>query len=575
MEEHIQQHSPAENIKHALTTQTVTFLSLMAADAVVDVTQNLKGPGFLVGGLIAGIVAYNSPGLASRFREIPAVATLLPEREQVPPTNVNAWDRLIGTSLQQKQMRYAKLHGLPQPVVVDSSPVQEEPTSSPEEPEEEVGAKTTAVLPPEELVDEAKEMEPIVAPSPSFIGSRPEYRLDLADTFQPDANDPLPTGVLALGCQGSGKTTVIVRFMEQYIKRFHLPCVIFDSQGDFKSLVEDGHCPRGVIATPENFPSMEDVVRLGLQVVVDLSEWTEEGMADMSFERAAEVIADSIRGLMRAQKAIAPGKRIPVFSVVDEVHLWVPQSAPSYLTPVTARKILDAVIGLATTGRKLGVVPMFATQRIAKVNKDVIGSVETRIFGKADLDVDLKRYREYIPERVVTDEQIRGFRKGQMVVCFGGQQIPAQFKDRESRHESHNPRVSRSLKTFAQRLPQEALEQIQQVQQSVQQPAPKQVAQSLEKPHPSGELPKVYHRHAGLSAEERRRQRLQRQHTFSVEEPVEKESESPVPSKEEVQRAFPGILPGKRAIMRQFGITDHQAWKIYQDLKQGYQQPVG
>ncbi len=294
----------------------------------------------------------------------------------------------------------------------------------------------------------------------AILGENPRRRLLMAENFQPDANALLRTGVAAFGCPGSGKTTVLVRFLEQYIKRFRSPCVVFDSQGDWKSLIEDDFCPRGILATPENMPRMAAVVKFGLQVIVDLSEWHEENQAEMSFELAARLMARTIRELMAAQKAIDASKRIPCLVAIDETHLWVPQTPPSYLTQATARSLLDAVIALATTGRKLGVVPFLATQRIARVNKDVIGSVETRLFGKVDLDNDLKRYREYIPESVVSYEQIRAFRAGEMIVTMAGQHVFVQFFDRETQHLSHTPQITQSLDRFAGRLPAEVLEYV-------------------------------------------------------------------------------------------------------------------
>src|SRR5689334_1723304 len=61
----------------------------------------------------------------------------------------------------------------------------------------------------------------------AIIGENPRRRLLLADNFQPDANDPLATGVFVVGIPGSGKTVTLALFLEQYIKRFHLPALVF------------------------------------------------------------------------------------------------------------------------------------------------------------------------------------------------------------------------------------------------------------------------------------------------------------------------------------------------------------
>ena len=104
----------------------------------------------------------------------------------------------------------------------------------------------------------------------AIMGTNPRRRLQLAENFQPDANDPLATGVFFVGVPGSGKTVALALFLEQYIERYRLPVVAFDIDGDVRSIVEDGLCPRGLIATPETIPDMALVVKHRMQVVIDL-----------------------------------------------------------------------------------------------------------------------------------------------------------------------------------------------------------------------------------------------------------------------------------------------------------------
>lgn len=299
-----------------------------------------------------------------------------------------------------------------------------------------------------------------------IYGSDPRRRLMMAENFQPDADAPLATGVAAFGLPGSGKTTTIVRFFEQYVEQFRLPFVAFDSQGDFKSLVESGLCPRGVIATPGNLPSMASVVKHRLQVVLDLSEWREQGRIEISYELAAQVIAASIRGLMAAQKAIPSHDRIPCLVGLDEAQLWVPEGASGLISRETQQSIKSVVMALATTGRKLGVVPFVVGPRIAQIDKDAIAGIETRLFGKADLDNDIKRYREYIPVKEVSDQQIRQLGQGELIVSMNGQRLLVHFYNRATVHTSHTPRVSRALAQMTSALPVETLAQITRAQET-------------------------------------------------------------------------------------------------------------
>jgi hypothetical protein len=308
-----------------------------------------------------------------------------------------------------------------------------------------------------EIDEEAKSSGGRVA---SIIGENPRRRLHLADNFQPDANEPLSTGVFVVGIPGSGKTVTLALFLEQYITLFHLAVVIFDIAGDWKSIVEDGLCPRGLIAMPEAMPSMTHVVEHRMQVVIDLQQCRRSGEAFINYELAGQLIATTLKDLMNAQSAIDPHKRLPCLIGLDETHLWVPQNPPSYLSPVTAKDLLDTLTVVATTGRKYGVVPFFAAQRIPKVHKDIIAGCETRIFGKADLDNDIKRYREYVSPDVISDRGIRGLSKGRMVVCMGGKRLIVQFYQRESRHISHTPGVTQALNNLVGRIPPELLASI-------------------------------------------------------------------------------------------------------------------
>lgn len=294
----------------------------------------------------------------------------------------------------------------------------------------------------------------------AIIGEHPRRRLHLADNFQPDANDPLATGVFLVGIPGSGKTVTLALFLEQYITLFRLAAVIFDIAGDLKSIVEDGLCPRGLIGTPDSMPSMAQVVAHRMQVVVDLQQCRRPGESFINYELAGGLIAKTVKDIMNAQSAIHPDNRLPCLIGLDETHIWAPQNPPSYLSPATAKDLLDTLTVVATTGRKYGVVPFIAAQRIPKVHKDIIAGCETRIFGKADLDNDIKRYREYVGPDVISDQGIRQLPKGRMVVCMNGKRLIVQFYQRASRHASHTPGVTQALNNLVGRIPPELLASI-------------------------------------------------------------------------------------------------------------------
>jgi len=69
--------------------------------------------------------------------------------------------------------------------------------------------------------------------------------------------------------------------------------------------------------------------------------------------------------------------------VIDESHLFAPQHDKS-----EAKK---AVIDLAGRGRKRGLCPVLATQRLSKLNKNVAADLQNRLIGQTILDVDIRR----------------------------------------------------------------------------------------------------------------------------------------------------------------------------------------
>lgn len=301
-----------------------------------------------------------------------------------------------------------------------------------------------------------------------IFGENPRRRLNLAENFQPDANDPLATGVFFVGIPGSGKTVALALFLEQYITRYRLATVIFDMEGDLKSIVEDGLCPRGLIATPDTLPSMDLIIKHRLQVVIDLQQCRREGEAYINYELAARLIAHTLKDLMNAQSAVAPAERLPCLVGLDETHIWAPQNPPSYLEPKTAKDLLDTLTVVATRGRKYGVVPFLACQRIPKVHKDIIAGCETRILGKADLDNDISRYREYVSREVISDQGIRSLGKGRMIVCMNGKRLLVQFDNRQSKHTSHTPSVALALNHPVGTIPPEMVASLSRPVPSVQ-----------------------------------------------------------------------------------------------------------
>src|SRR5260370_30900845 len=97
-------------------------------------------------------------------------------------------------------------------------------------------------------------------------------------------------------------------------------------------------------------------------------------------------------------------------------------------------------------GRSRGLAPVIATQRIAKVNKDIIAQAEMNMLMKAVLDIDLDRYYDYFNKSLATRERIRGFQAGEAVVCLpDGSQSVTRLYEPDSPPRSHTPHITAAL----------------------------------------------------------------------------------------------------------------------------------
>ena len=280
--------------------------------------------------------------------------------------------------------------------------------------------------------------------APSIIA----HPLRLAPDLVREANDLVGAGINIFGVKGSGKTGAVARLAEQFA-RYQVSEVLFDIKGDLVSLVTDRRpdgshfVPHGYVGCRGRAPRGRSILQCGLQAVYDLRTW-------QTPEQMASLICAVVEEMLETVAVTPEGELAPCLVVLDEAEYWLPQSQPSYLSGRTYHRLLDAFHVLATMGRSRGLAPVIATQRIAKVNKDIIAQAEMTLLMKAMLDIDLDRYYDYFNKALITRERIRGFAAGEAVVCLpDGSQRVTRLYERESRHLSHTPHVTASLTKFA------------------------------------------------------------------------------------------------------------------------------
>lgn len=287
------------------------------------------------------------------------------------------------------------------------------------------------------------EFYPISAPTTSD-----QEAMVLGDNLRvhPDILIGNGNGIFISGVQGSGKTGIFARVLEQ-AARFHVPMVVFDMEGDITPTVQ--LFPRGIIATRTNCPSARDVLKGGLQVVYDLSSWH-------SMDEKGSFIARLVNGLFQVSDTRAIEQRTPCLIGLDEAALFVPQKRGDTFSTEIYRGMHDAFHLIATMGRKRGLTPVLCSQKLSEVAKTVL-SPGTYIMLRQVVHTDLKRYLDYIERsdifQYMSERQICQFvsslQPGRAIVKLAnGEQKIVQFYERDSVHISHTPRVQAAFNLY-------------------------------------------------------------------------------------------------------------------------------
>lgn len=408
-----QEARPSLPLAQSLSCGVSTFL----AAGLVDTFAHLGPTGLVVGGIAAYVASQHGPELLEQVKG--ALPTRPAMQAQAPRALAsNESSRGSKRSLLDRALGHFPDDG--------------------EQPED---ADTI-------LVDEGEEVDE----SPMTWSRKPAHFIAHPICLAPDlileANETVGAGINIFGVKGSGKTGAVARLAEQFAC-YQVSEVLFDLKGDLSSLVTDRR-PDGRHFVPNGFagyrgraPRGRSILQCGLQAVYDLRTW-------QTPEQMASLICAVVEEMLETVALTPEGELAPCLVFLDEAEYWLPQEQPSYLSGHTYKRLLDAFHMLATMGRSRGLAPVIATQRIAKVNKDIIAQAEMTILMKAVLDIDLKRYHEYFNKMLVSDERIRGFAAGEAVVCLpDGSQKLTRLYERESLHRSHTPHITAALNKFA------------------------------------------------------------------------------------------------------------------------------
>ena len=218
-----------------------------------------------------------------------------------------------------------------------------------------------------------------------------------------DLEELLATRLLVQGNSGSGKSHLLRRLLEQSAP--WVQQTIVDPEGDFVSLAE----------------------RFG-HLVIDAEQHTERGL-QAAGERARMHRVSSVLNLegldaenqMRRAAAFLNGlfdaprdHWYPMLVIVDEAQLFAPAVAGEVSDE--ARKLsLGAMTNLMCRGRKRGLAGVIATQRLAKLAKNVAAEASNFLMGRTFLDIDMARAADLLGMERRQAESFRDLERGQFM----------------------------------------------------------------------------------------------------------------------------------------------------------------
>jgi hypothetical protein len=247
-----------------------------------------------------------------------------------------------------------------------------------------------------------------------------------------DLEELLATRLLVQGNSGSGKSHLLRRLLEQSAP--WVQQAIIDPEGDFVALADRfGHL---VI-------DAEDHSERGLQVAGERTRIHRvstvlnlEGLdAEDQMRRAAAFLG----GLFEVER----DHWYPMLVVVDEAQLFAPAVAGEVSDE--ARKLaLGAMTNLMCRGRKRGLAGVIATQRLAKLAKNVAAEASNFLMGRTFLDIDMARAADLLGMERRQADAFRDLERGQFMAlgpALSRRPLGLRIGPTDTRPRNANPRL--------------------------------------------------------------------------------------------------------------------------------------
>lgn len=254
-----------------------------------------------------------------------------------------------------------------------------------------------------------------------------------------DIEELLATRLLVQGNSGSGKSHLLRRLLEQSAQ--WVQQVIIDPEGDFVTLSDKyGHLVvEGERSEAELAGIASRIRRHRVSCVLSL-----EGLDVEQQMRAAAVFLNAMFDADHEHW-------YPVLVVVDEAQMFAP-SVGGDVSEDARKMSLGAMTNLMCRGRKRGMAGVIATQRLAKLAKNVAAEASNFLMGRTFLDIDMARAADLLGMDRRQAEMFRDLTRGNFVglgPALSRRPLPISIGEVQTQARSSSPKLMPMPETVA------------------------------------------------------------------------------------------------------------------------------
>jgi hypothetical protein len=246
-----------------------------------------------------------------------------------------------------------------------------------------------------------------------------------------DIEELLATRLLVQGNSGSGKSHLLRRLLEQSAP--WVQQVVIDPEGDFVTLSEKyGHVVVDGERSEAELSGIANRIRKNRVSCV----LTLEGL---DLEEQMRAAAAFLNGLFDADRDYW----YPVLVVVDEAQMFAPAVAGD-VSEEARKQSLGAMTNLMCRGRKRGLAGVIATQRLAKLAKNVAAEASNFLMGRTFLDIDMARAADLLGMDRRQAEMFRDLKRGNFVAlgpALSRRPMPIVIGNVETSARSSSPKL--------------------------------------------------------------------------------------------------------------------------------------